>query len=75
MSVVVGEKRYIEKGLVIRSRIESTRGLEVRAVEFRRMRIQPQSRCSEGCVRFIWGAFSVSNWGQEQRVCPKLRIV
>lgn len=57
MSVVVGEKRYIEKGLVIRSRIESTRGLEVRAVEFRRMRIQPQSRCSEGCVRFIWGAF------------------
>ena len=75
MSVVVGEKRYIEKGLVIRSRIGSTRGLEIRAVEFRRVRIQWQSRSSEGCMRFLWGAFSVSNWGQGQTVCPKLKIV
>lgn len=70
MSVEVGEKRYIEKGFVVRSRIEITRGLEIRTV-----RIQQQHRSSEECMRFIWGAFSVSNWGQRQAVCPALKIV
>lgn len=41
MIMVVDEKRHIEKGLVIQSRVGMTSGLEITVVEFRRVRVQP----------------------------------
>lgn len=55
--MVVDEKGYIQKSLVIHSRIAVTSGLEIRAMEFRIVRVRQESGSSEGCMRFIWREF------------------
>lgn len=56
---IVDEKWYIRKNVATQGRIGRTSGLEIRAMEFKIVRVNRRSRSAEGCMRFTWREFKL----------------